>query len=135
MSLLQQLERHEGFRSKPYQDSVGVLTIGIGTNIEQGITRPEAYALLRIRLDAIKGELFRAYPHAQVMQQVRLDVLTNMAYNMGVPRLMTFKKMFAAIDRKDYADAAREMLDSKWSRQVGKRSEELALQMANGGYE
>ncbi len=132
--LLQQLKRHEGFRSQPYRDSVGVLTIGYGTNLQDGITHEEAHSLLVFRLMRSRAELFRAFPHAEVMQDARQDVLVNMVYNMGISRFMTFKRMRAAVLDKDYAQAAREMLDSKWANQVGKRAEELALQMANGAY-
>ena len=45
--VLSDLELDEGFRSKPYRDVVGKLTIGFGRNIEDnGITKPEARQLL-----------------------------------------------------------------------------------------
>ena len=50
-SLIEYLKQEEGFRSKPYKDSEGVLTIGYGLNLSEGITRAEAEWLLRSRLD------------------------------------------------------------------------------------
>ena len=54
------------------------------------------------------------------------EVLVNMCFNLGVTRLMKFKKMFEAIEESDWSRAADEALDSKWARQVGNRAEELA---------
>lgn len=133
--LIQQLKRHEGFRSQPYRDSVGVLTIGYGYNLQEGMTHEEAHSLLVFRMMRSRAELYRAFPHAEMMQEVRQDVLVNMVYNLGIKRFMGFKKMLAAILGKDYRTAALEMLDSKWAKQVGNRADELALQMANGVYD
>ena len=58
--------------------------------------------------------------------------LLDMAFNMGVPRLKKFKKMWAAVYDNDFATAAKEMLDSRWARQVKGRSTRLAHAMATG---
>jgi lysozyme len=55
-----------------------------------------------------------------------------MAYNLGLTKLLGFKKMIAAIKRKDYSAAAVEMLDSKWHIDVGDRAVELARIMEEG---
>ena len=52
-----------------------------------------------------------------------------MCYNMGWPTLSKFKKMFAALDAADYNEAAEQMKDSKWYRDVGVRAEKLILTM------
>ena len=55
-------------------------------------------------------------------------------FNMGVPRLMKFVKMWGAIEVGDFYEASEQMLDSRWAKQVGKRSKHLA-EMMRGGYE
>ena len=46
-ALKAQLTRHEGLRLKPYRDTLGHLTIGVGRNLsEVGISEAEAIALL-----------------------------------------------------------------------------------------
>ena len=55
-----------------------------------------------------------------------------MAFNMGVPRLRKFKKMWAAIHDEDFQTAAKEMLDSRWANQVKSRSVKLANMMHTG---
>ena len=47
-----QIEADEGFRTIPYLDTRGHWTVGFGTNLDLGLTRPEAASLLRARLDA-----------------------------------------------------------------------------------
>ena len=67
-----------------------------------------------------------------VLDKVRQDTLVNMSFNMGTSGLMRFKKMFKAIEDEDWERAGREMLNSRWARQVGTRAEELSLQMVTG---
>jgi len=48
-----------------------------------------------------------------------------MCFNLGAPRLSKFKKFIAAINQEEWVEAAMEMMDSKWARQVGPRAERL----------
>ena len=59
-------------------------------------------------------------------------VLANMAFNLGVDGLLGFRRMILAVDRGHYDQAAREMLNSKWARQVFNRAIRLAEMMAKG---
>ena len=68
------------------------------------------------------------------LNEARQFVLTDMAFNMGISRLMTFKKMFAALAKGEYSTAAREMLASKWAAQVGHRAKILCEIMKSGEY-
>ena len=53
------------------------------------------------------------------------EVIIDMAYNLGGPRLNKFKKLKEALKKQDYQTAADEMKDSKWYYDVGNRSKEL----------
>jgi lysozyme len=66
------------------------------------------------------------------LNPVRQVVLANMAFNMGMPTLLTFGRMLGALAEKDWDRAAAEVLDSKWARQVGSRATELAELMRRG---
>ncbi|WP_165856748.1 glycoside hydrolase family protein [Marinobacter sp. JSM 1782161] len=130
--LRSQLERHEGLRLEPYKDTVGKLTIGYGRNIEDnGISRDEADFMLDNDIDSIESEL-RRLPAYNALCASRQTVIANMAFNMGVPTLLQFRKMWAAIDSMDWARAAAEMMDSRWARQVGNRAVELSEIMRSG---
>ncbi len=128
-----QLKRHEGLRLKPYHDTVGVLTIGYGRNLEEiTITGEQAEIWLKEDIEAATRDLERAFPIVLELSEVRQRVLINMTFNMGINRLKGFKKMWRALEQKYYFAAAKEMANSKWHSQVGKRAEELENMMIVG---
>lgn len=148
------LVEHEGFRMHVYKDTLGIDTVGIGRNLEdRGITKEElahldipnietvyehglsyedAVYLACNDIAIVEKELLAAHPCVDGLSATRQMVLMDMAFNMGVPRLKKFKKMWAAIYEGDFELASKEMLDSKWSMQVGKRSQTAALRMRVG---
>ncbi|MFQ5540210.1 MAG: glycoside hydrolase family protein [Candidatus Binatia bacterium] len=129
------LIRHEGLRLKPYLDTKKKLTIGVGRNLDDvGITRDEAWALLNNDIARVRREVKRAFPWFSKLNPVRKDVVLNMVFNLGLQRFRVFRKAIAAIKAKDWDEAARQMLDSRWARQVGRRARELAAMMRRGKY-
>ena len=132
--LEEQLIKHEGLVLGMYKDSVGVLTIGVGRNLEHTGLRNEAEAkfLLRSDLVAIRAELERAIPWLSDLSEARQHVLMDMAFNLGVSGLMKFEKTLRHVANGNYAAASVEMLRSRWSRQVHQRSVTLSEMMARG---
>lgn len=132
-AMTRQLRLHEGERLKPYRDTVGKLTIGVGRNLEdRGITLEESAMLLANDIAAEERELLRALPWVAKLDEVRQRVLLDMAFNMGLAGLLGFKRTLATIQAGDYQAAATMMLDSKWAKQVGQRAERLSRMMATG---
>lgn len=130
--LRSQLERHEGLRLKPYRDTVGKLTIGYGRNLEDvGISRDEADFMLDNDIDQVERQL-ETVDEYLALSPTRQTVIANMAFNMGFAGVMGFKNMWSAIVRRNWESAAREMLNSKWARQVGSRAVELSEIMRTG---
>jgi len=130
--LRSQLERHEGLRLKPYRDTVGKLTVGYGRNLDDvGVSRDEADFMLDNDIDKVERKLFTIEEY-QALNPVRQTVICNMAFNLGFAGLMKFRGMWSGLARHDYEAAAREMLDSKWARQVGYRAQELSEIMRAG---
>ena len=123
--LLRDLKRDEGFSPKPYKDSEGNLTIGYGTLIEK-ISRSEAEWFLKYRLSKAISELRQVQPDVDVLPDNVKLAIWNMAYNLGLPKLLGFRRMWAALEARDYETAAAECLDSKWRSQVGARAERIA---------
>ena len=132
MSVIDDIKRHEGFRSKPYKDTEGHLTIGYGLNLDAGITEEEAQMILEHRVRKIEFDLISRLPYWNRLFTTRRDVLINMAYNLGVEGLMKFKVTLSMIEAGIYEEAAKQMLQSKWAKQVGKRAIELAAMMREG---
>jgi lysozyme len=132
-ALLEQLIRHEGLKLKPYYDTVGKLTIGIGRNLDDyGITKEEALYLCKNNILQCIAELESSLPFFSTLDEVRQDVLVNMTFNLGIFGLLKFKNTLSSIERGDYNSASMAMLDSKWAKQVGNRAVELAEQMKTG---
>lgn len=126
---LELLQEHEGYRQFPYADSLGIQTIGYGRNLEsRGISEPEASYLLSNDI-AEAEEMLHSYGYYFNLSGERKAVLIDMMVNMGPTRLAGFKKMHAALEDRNYELAALEMLDSKWSTQVGQRSLTLSKVM------
>ena len=130
-TLEEELIRHEGWRNKPYRCSEGYLTIGVGINLDAGLFPEEIDWLLKNRIKRCKKELGENFPLQANLATDAWLVLINMCFNLGITRLKGFKRMWAALEARDYAAAADEMLDSKWAKQVGNRAQELADKMRN----
>ena len=130
--LIEQLKEDEGFSAKPYKDTEGYLTIGYGTLIENGLTRFESQLLLLFRARVSMMELQQAKPIVSELSDNRLFALSNMAYNLGVPKLLGFKKMWAAVEVDDFVSAKKHALDSRWAKQVGKRADRVTDLLMDG---
>lgn len=125
--LITDLKLDEGLRRKPYRDSVGKLTLGIGRNLDDvGISEAEAEYLLNNDIDRTIDDLNRLLPWWQQLDEPRRRVLLNMGFNLGVTGLAKFTQTLAAVREGRYSDAAALMLRSKWAGQVGDRARRLA---------
>lgn len=128
------IKRHEGYRSHPYLDTEGVLTIGYGHNLEEGIPKEVASLLFEHDMQKVHAECLM-FDWFRLLNHARQAVIENMLFNLGLTRFRGFKKMIKALDDRDYDKASVEMLDSKWSRQVGNRAVELAEMMRTGRWQ
>lgn len=133
MNITDLLIKHEGLRLKPYRDTVGKLTIGVGRNLDDvGITREEAMYLLDNDIVRVSVEVDKAFRWYRGLNTTRRTVIVDMVFNLGLGRFKRFKRLIAAIVVFDWDRAAKEMLDSKWAKQVGRRATELAKMMRDG---
>jgi len=132
-ALEDQLIDHEGLELKPYQCTADKLTIGVGRNIEdRGITEDEARYLLKNDIKIVEDELLERKPEVAGLDSVRQRVLVDMGFNVGLPILMKFQNMWAAIEEEDWDEASAQMMDSRWAKQVGRRAERLSQAMKTG---
>ena len=127
--------RHEGWRDKAYQDTEGVWTIGYGTNLQElQIDEFLGRRWLIEKLEEAEKAAQRFPEWAQLDTQARRNVFVEMIYNMGPRRVAGFRNTLAAIREQDWPRVKKEMLDSKWARQVGVRADRLAALMEQGQY-
>lgn len=133
MSFKDFMIEHEGYREKPYKDTLGVLTIGIGFNIDQGLDAEEIDLIFNHR--AMKAEkdainiIGRSWDN---LNNPRQYIIKSMVYQMGAAGFSKFKKTIEAIRSGDYDTAANEMLDSKWALQTPNRALHHANTMRSG---
>lgn len=126
------IKKHEALRLRLYLDTVGKQTIGWGRNIEDnGISKEEADFMFDNDFARCQRKLAPFPWYVNQPQNVQ-DALMNMCFNMGIGRLLGFKKMIIALTAKDYTKAAIEALNSKWAGQVGQRAKDVALMIRQG---
>jgi lysozyme len=142
-NFLDQLKRHEGYRSEAYICPAGKLTIGWGHNVEakpvpgveqvgDGISKEKAMALLEDDVYAVTRKLDRLIPWWRELSNPRQAVLANMAFQMGVTGLMGFAKALHHVEAGEWREAGVEMLRSRWATQTRTRAAELSTQMLLG---
>jgi len=149
--LRNQISLDEGRSAKMYLDSEGILTFGVGCAltivkvpvdarqaVEQMCTAaiPFSQAAIDAELDArimvAEAGLRVLCPELDTLTPARQEVLINMAFNLGQSKLAKFVRMWEAVHAQQWEQAAIQMLDSLWARQVGERAARLAYHMREG---
>tara|TARA_A100001011_G_C14245137_1_gene815189 strand:+ start:363 stop:818 length:456 start_codon:yes stop_codon:yes gene_type:complete len=138
--LREELKTDEGCKYEVYLDHLGLPTFGIGHLItdkdpehQMGMGTPvdeirvnEAFEQdVHVTLDECR-KLFNDWDN--LPEEVKL-ITANMMFNMGRPRLSGFKKMIQAISDGDWLEAAIQMKDSRWYKQVTNRADRLISRM------
>ena len=134
--LSDQLRIHEGVRSHVYLCTAGYETIGVGRNIAEsgiGLSDDEIDYLLENDIKRCKQELISLSWFSD-LDPVRQDAIVNLCFNLGLTRLMGFQNAMGAMAVGDYEKAAEEFLDSRWAKQVGQRSLDVAHMIRTGEY-
>lgn len=125
-----QLRVDESVRSKPYRDTAGKLTIGVGRNLDDvGLSDTEIDALLVNDISRATRLLDSHLAWWRTLDDPRQNVLLNMCFNLGILRLMGFHLALGAMQSGDWATASQEMLHSAWAGEVGERAVRLAAVM------
>lgn len=136
-SEITQIVIDEGYKRCSYKDSLGKLTIGFGhlvlkddklykNNAGKGklcITPSVAVAQLRLDYEYASNSVKSEYDWAD--EEVAL-VLTNMTYQLGEAGVSKFKITLDHLKKKEYDEAAGELLNSSWAAQTPKRASRLA---------
>lgn len=124
----------EGFRQFPYKDSVGILTVAVGRNLEDvGIRKSEAMFMLENDLEDVISNA-ESLPYWNSLDDVRRLIVADMIFNLGLTRFTHFVKLNKALEISDYQVAAYEMQDSRWATQVGRRATKLIEAMKTGAW-
>ncbi len=142
---------HEGLRLKPYKDSKGLWTIGIGDLIHtkqmsfhealglwnNGIKESAAVerCMHNITRASLGARRVLNPEHYDFLSEVRQEVVTEMVFQMGELGFSKFKRTINLIRIGHHKQVPAEMLDSKWHREDSpKRAETLANRYAVDKY-
>jgi len=135
----EQIKRHEGEVLEIYEDSLGYLTLGVGHLIQKQdpeYGEPAGTPITQEVSDMYYEQDFKKH-HIETLHVFGVNedwdglpediqhVLVNMCFNLGGSRLSKFENMLRACRRHDWKNMAKEMEDSKWFYQVGRRGKEL----------
>ena len=131
MNINRLLEIEEGYRAKPYLDSLGFPTVGIGkrigpkgadlSNYQFTVSKSIAYAWLEEEVEIVEHAL-NSYRWFNKLDDDRKTILLSMGYQLGVAGLLGFKRMIEAIEIEDWEWAAYEAKDSLWYKQTAHRA-------------
>ena len=140
---------HEGLLLKPYICPAGYLSVGVGRNLitnplspkeievvgknyKDGISENAVFFLLKNDVKRCFKELSDNISWFYQLDDERQYALLDMCFNMGIKRLLGFKRMLGAMFIGDYRGAAKECLNSKYAKDVGKRAERIAQLIETG---
>ena len=134
--LIQELILDEGYKYETYEDHLGFLTLGVGhlvLDTDPEINKPVGTPVSEERvleclnndIETVCNELDRNMPWWKELSDEKMRVLANMCFNLGITRLLKFRKFLAALESGDFETAGEEMMDSKWATQVGARATRL----------
>ena len=134
--LREQLKIDEGVKYEVYDDHLGYKTFGIGHLVtpedeEYGSPCGTPVAVDRVNsvfdkdVETYISESEKVFGNLQQMPEEAQQVIVNMCFNMGAPRLGQFKKFIGGVNSGDWNTAAVEMMDSRWAKQVGVRADRL----------
>ena len=138
--LRKQLEIDEGVVHEIYLDHLGYATFGIGhlvrdTDPENGwevgtaISESRCVEAFESDIVGVLSDCEILYPDFGDLPEEAQQIIANMMFNLGRPRLSKFKGMKRGVDARDWNSAADEMVDSAWYRQVTNRADRLVERM------
>jgi lysozyme len=139
--LISELRRDEGVEYNLYKDTKGIDTTGVGHNLQASplpdgwsypLTDEQVNVLLTQDIRNVFADLDHNLPWWVDLNDVRQRVLANMAFNLGITKLLGFKNTLAAMRQGKYKDASSGMLNSAWAAQVKGRAIRLADMMLRG---
>lgn len=140
--LREELKIDEGVKYEIYLDHLGLPTFGIGhlvleSDPEYGQPVGTAVSENRVNecfardVNVVLEECKKLLPSFEILPEEVQLIIANMMFNMGRPRLSKFKNFIAAVAISNWQEAANQMVDSRWYRQVTNRAERLVKRMRN----
>tara|TARA_R100000458_G_scaffold58201_1_gene65768 strand:- start:518 stop:967 length:450 start_codon:yes stop_codon:yes gene_type:complete len=134
----EEIKRHEGEVLEIYEDSLGFKTLGVGHLIQKKDLEydlPVGTPVIQEVVDLYYEDDFQKHLDETIslvgkdrfenLPEPIQHVLVNMCFNLGKHRLSKFKFMLHAVEIEDWEEMAKQMENSRWFNQVGRRGREL----------
>jgi lysozyme len=139
--IMDMIKKHEGVRTKPYKDSLGLWTVGVGHLIGDGKSLPPEWNR-EFTMEEIDALFAKDYEHhkKQAEKTPGYDkanergrgALIDLAFNMGGAWYKKFKNAANALAAGDFNKAAEELTDSMWYKQVKGRAQTIVAMIRDG---
>jgi lysozyme len=143
--LKQQLIEDEGCKYQIYLDHLGYKTFGIGhlcraedpendMDVGTEVSKERVDECFLDDIEKVIDDCTILYDNFYNLPEEAQLIIANMMFNLGRPRLTAFKKMKEAVDDHNWIEAAIQMEDSRWAKQVPNRANRLCDRMRNIGF-
>ena len=137
---------------KAFKDSRGVPTIGVGFNLlkagarerieklglnyndvlsgKVGLSEEQSETLFEEDIQTAKRDAQSIFKSFSTLDADKRNVLTNMSFQLGKTSLSKFTLMIKAVDKGDFNEASKQMLNSEWAKQTPERAKRLAKRLS-----
>jgi lysozyme len=143
-SIMEMIKLHEGVRTKPYKDSLGLWTVGVGHLIGDGKSLPPEWDR-ELSMKEVDELFLKDYTHHKDMatktpgwnkaNETGQAAMIDLAFNMGGAWYKKWPNTAKALESGDFNKAADGLKDSKWYTQVKGRAVKIVEMIRNGGKE
>ena len=134
------LKVDEGCVNSIYLDHLNLPTLGIGHLINEWdeeygkpvgtpVSEERVNELFDKDIQITIDECEQLFSNFQDLPEEVQQILANMMFNLGRPRLSKFRRLCKAVAERNWKECAIQMEDSKWHKQVTKRADRLISRM------
>ena len=138
--LLASVKKHEGYRNKVYEDTLGKRTVGVGHLCVEDFWEDDKEYEEKFLMTILEHDLQSAIKGAQDLisengctdiDEIAEELIIEMVFQLGKTGVSKFRNMWKHLSALEYSSAASEMLDSRWAKQTPNRAQAMSAQMAS----
>ena len=139
-SVMAMIKDHEGYKTKPYTDSKGLWTVGVGHLIGATLPPDMNREFTMQEVDQLFAKDYAEHKQAAMkipgfekLNPSGQGAVIDLTFNMGPAWYKKFPGASAAMAKGDVQTFANEMQDSAWYKQVGRRGPKIVAMIRGGG--
>lgn len=134
-NILKYLKSWEKFRSKPYDDGEGNITVGYGFNLphllkkyKKGITEEQADKEFAGVVNTFVPKFRKLTPNFDSLNNNQRDALFSLYYNAGADTYMKSPMLFKYLKEGDFDKAVKEINHDEWKDDMGGQKKRRAFE-------